>query len=608
MARLQGRIVINPKVLTDNRDALAIAYNEAYRMVMEANNFEPMAEPTEEQLQFFADTAYANDPLQLKRTITARIATYDDSVPNPTPEQYQDVVNMLEMVKQAGVIQNKEEEDVVTSTLEDMTEKAGQLEQLQPAEQGTMEEGATPEGAMPQAAMPEGAMPPEGDVPAEGGEPQGLDPAMLQQMMGGGNEQLMAQAADKGGSVLPEDEELDAAYAKATDNATQAGSTGGNAGVVNGLLESQPGALEAIKAQGDKLDKEFNETVESQRKGLIKVNGVWRKPAKSAYLGAEDPNGTMTMTEEGRNEALALGYMNSDKAVINDEVYKAAKTEQDKLKADFKGGEKYGHYFTDETGNVTKESFRNGVARINDELARLDDIEKETESKIGGFSPEEYEAKKAEIAGLRDSLKKAQSAANRATELSGIMKGREEAIADQYRNMSKEELLARAEEQRQQNIAARNKTRTDAANKQLSALKKQWDELDAKKQAMILEGENTDAIEARMAELEGRRDAIKGRAQFRNDLHKNIRSMAVKAAGGDFSILDYASPALKNTMSLATVDRINSIMNGSNNTSLRNASNPYYRNLQRIAAKYGNANMTASGDWVRQVKGEDQWS
>ena len=52
MARLQGRIVINPKVLTDNRDALAIAYNEAYRMVMEANNFEPMAEPTEEQMQF----------------------------------------------------------------------------------------------------------------------------------------------------------------------------------------------------------------------------------------------------------------------------------------------------------------------------------------------------------------------------------------------------------------------------------------------------------------------------------------------------------------------------------------------------------------------------
>lgn len=215
MARLQGRIVINPKVLTDNRDALAIAYNEAYRMVMEANNFEPMAEPTEEQKQFFADTAYANDPLQLKRTITARIATYDDSVPNPTPEQYQDVVNMLEMVQQAGVIQNQEEEDVVTSTLEDMTEKAGQMEQLQPMGEGTMpvEPGAMEPGAMP---VEPGAMPDEqGAMPTEQGAeepmPQVVDPAMLQQLMGGGegaaggNEQLMAQAADKGGSVTDEE-------------------------------------------------------------------------------------------------------------------------------------------------------------------------------------------------------------------------------------------------------------------------------------------------------------------------------------------------------------------------------------------------------------------
>ena len=199
MARLQGRIVINPKVLTDNRDALAIAYNEAYRMVMEANNFEPMAEPTEEQVQFFADTAYANDPLQLKRTITARIATYDDSVPNPTPEQYQDVVNMLEMVQQAGVIQNQEEEDVVSSTLEDMTEKAGQMEQLNPMGEGAMSQGAMGPGAMPEGAMPESAM------PTDGAMPEGVEPAMLQQAVGGGLEQLGAQAADSGGNVTEDD-------------------------------------------------------------------------------------------------------------------------------------------------------------------------------------------------------------------------------------------------------------------------------------------------------------------------------------------------------------------------------------------------------------------
>ena len=191
---MPAKITINPDIMGDNRDALAVAYNEAYRVLMEQNDFEPQAEPTEEQVQFFADTAYANDPLQMKRTITARIATYDTSVPNPTPEQYQDVVDMLNMVIDSGAITNDEEESVVTSTLEDMEAKVtgGQGEQGMPPEGMPLDQLA-PQEAMPPEGM-EG-MPPEMMGQESGGLEQ-LNPAMLQQLMGAGT-----QAATKAGDV-----------------------------------------------------------------------------------------------------------------------------------------------------------------------------------------------------------------------------------------------------------------------------------------------------------------------------------------------------------------------------------------------------------------------
>lgn len=74
------RIVINPSVFEDDKDALCVAFNEAFRIVMEMNGFEPQSEPTEAQRRFFADTPYANDELQLRRTILARICTFDTSI------------------------------------------------------------------------------------------------------------------------------------------------------------------------------------------------------------------------------------------------------------------------------------------------------------------------------------------------------------------------------------------------------------------------------------------------------------------------------------------------------------------------------------------------
>lgn len=112
------RIVINPKVFEDKRDALCVAFNEAFRIVMEDNGFEPVSEPTEKQRRFFAGTAYADDELQLRRTILARIATLDTSVSDPTDEQLEETAEMLEMVMEVGAPQNDWEQTCVKRLLD----------------------------------------------------------------------------------------------------------------------------------------------------------------------------------------------------------------------------------------------------------------------------------------------------------------------------------------------------------------------------------------------------------------------------------------------------------------------------------------------------------
>jgi hypothetical protein len=104
------RIVVNPKVFKDKRDALCVAYNEAFRVVMELNGFEPVAEPTETQRRFFADTAYAGDETMLRRTILARICTFDTSVDAPADEQLEEAVEFLDSVMEIGAPQTTEEQ------------------------------------------------------------------------------------------------------------------------------------------------------------------------------------------------------------------------------------------------------------------------------------------------------------------------------------------------------------------------------------------------------------------------------------------------------------------------------------------------------------------
>lgn len=104
------RVIINPAVMHDDRDAMCVAWNETFRILMEANGFDPQSEPTEKQREFFVDTAYANDERMLRRTILARICTFDTSVKDPTDEQLQEAVEFLDTVMEIGAPQNEWEQ------------------------------------------------------------------------------------------------------------------------------------------------------------------------------------------------------------------------------------------------------------------------------------------------------------------------------------------------------------------------------------------------------------------------------------------------------------------------------------------------------------------
>lgn len=149
------RIVINPKVFADERDALCVAFNEALRLIMEEMDFEPMSEPTDKQREFFADTAYAENELQLRRTILARIATLDTSVSDPTDEQIEETMELLESTMEIGAPQNEWEQsavqrlhDLLGKMLEVPAEERGNPDEPTGADivEGTPDDGGTTQG------------------------------------------------------------------------------------------------------------------------------------------------------------------------------------------------------------------------------------------------------------------------------------------------------------------------------------------------------------------------------------------------------------------------------------------------------------------------------
>lgn len=142
------RIVVNPSTFENEKDAACVAWNEAFRIVMEEMQFDPVSEPTDEQREFFSDTAYADDELMLRRTILARICVFDTSVKDPTDEQLQEAVEFLQNVLEAGYPQNEGEQRNVKRILDVLSavpmsngrpepaEPAQPMEHARPAEHG----------------------------------------------------------------------------------------------------------------------------------------------------------------------------------------------------------------------------------------------------------------------------------------------------------------------------------------------------------------------------------------------------------------------------------------------------------------------------------------
>ena len=125
------RIVINPTTFKNSKDALCVAFNEGFRLWMETSGFEPQSEPTDAQRRFFSDTAYADNEVQLRRTILARIATFDTSVKDPTDDQLSETASFLNEILESDWCKNEWERDSV-SRLAKAVEAAVGAEPVEP--------------------------------------------------------------------------------------------------------------------------------------------------------------------------------------------------------------------------------------------------------------------------------------------------------------------------------------------------------------------------------------------------------------------------------------------------------------------------------------------
>jgi hypothetical protein len=119
------RIVINPTTFRNSKDGLCVAFNEGFRIWMEANDFQPQSEPTDTQRKFFSDTAYADDEVQLRRTILARIATFDTSVKDPTDDQLAETGSFLDAILESDWCKNDWERNCVSRLAEAVKASVG---------------------------------------------------------------------------------------------------------------------------------------------------------------------------------------------------------------------------------------------------------------------------------------------------------------------------------------------------------------------------------------------------------------------------------------------------------------------------------------------------
>jgi hypothetical protein len=162
-----GVIKINPAVFSDGRAALAVAWNEGLRLWMEDHGYVPVSAPTDEQRQALADTAYADDPEAMAKTVLARIITRDESAPNPTPEQLEEAYDLLLQVADSLPDDDPDVETVMLLANDFAPEVQDDLPELPEIPDEELSGEEMPEEGVP---VPEGELPP---MPAEGELPPG---------------------------------------------------------------------------------------------------------------------------------------------------------------------------------------------------------------------------------------------------------------------------------------------------------------------------------------------------------------------------------------------------------------------------------------------------
>jgi hypothetical protein len=86
MAAEDGFVILNPYSSLSKKELSAVAQNEALRLKMREDDFDPQFDLTEDQLKFFKGTEYEKNPKAIRQTVLARIYSGDPSA-MATPEQ-----------------------------------------------------------------------------------------------------------------------------------------------------------------------------------------------------------------------------------------------------------------------------------------------------------------------------------------------------------------------------------------------------------------------------------------------------------------------------------------------------------------------------------------
>jgi hypothetical protein len=101
MAAEDNSIILNPYSGLRPEESDAVALNEALRLYMRNNNFQPNLTLTPQQKSFFQGTEYEGAP-EARNTILSRILTNDPSAGQTTLRQRKEADRLTRLIQEAG--------------------------------------------------------------------------------------------------------------------------------------------------------------------------------------------------------------------------------------------------------------------------------------------------------------------------------------------------------------------------------------------------------------------------------------------------------------------------------------------------------------------------